>query len=73
MDHWKNGSEKNRGIRDLVLKEDVENQMEGKGEKRGSIQRNRRRNDSMEHHTFTTIWVKMSEDRKSKSQLKMEK
>jgi hypothetical protein len=34
MDHWENGSEKNRNLRDLVLEEDVENQMDGIGEKR---------------------------------------
>jgi hypothetical protein len=34
MDHWKNRSEKNRSIRDLVQEEDVENQKDVKGEKR---------------------------------------
>jgi hypothetical protein len=41
MDHWKNGSEEKRSLRDLVLEEDVENQMNGKSEKRGGIQKNR--------------------------------
>jgi hypothetical protein len=47
----KNGSEKNRSLRDLVLEEDAENQMDGKGKKRGGIQKNRRKKDSMERHT----------------------
>jgi hypothetical protein len=51
MDHWKNGLEKNRSLRDLVLKEDVENQLDKIGEKRGGIQRIRGEKDSTEHHT----------------------
>jgi hypothetical protein len=51
VDLWKNGSEKNRSLRDMVLEEDVEKQMDGKGEERRGIQKNRRRKDSMEHHT----------------------
>jgi hypothetical protein len=43
MGHWKNGSEKNRSLRDLVLEEDVENQMVGKGEKRLSARKNRKK------------------------------
>jgi hypothetical protein len=46
LDHWKNGSEKNKSLRGLVL---VENRMDGKGEKRGGAQKNQRRKDSMEH------------------------
>jgi hypothetical protein len=34
-----------------VLEEDFENQMDEKGKKRGGIQKNRRRKDSVEHHT----------------------
>jgi hypothetical protein len=41
----------NRSLRDMVLEEGVENQMDGKGEKRGGIQKNRRRKDFVEHHT----------------------
>jgi hypothetical protein len=33
-----------------VLEEDVKNEMDEKGEKRGSIQKNRRSKDSMEYH-----------------------
>jgi hypothetical protein len=51
MDHWKNGSEKNTSLRDLVLEEAVENQMDGKGEKLEGTQKNRRRKDSMKHYT----------------------
>jgi hypothetical protein len=34
-----------------VLEEDVENQMDGKDEKPGGMQKNRRRKDSLVHHT----------------------
>jgi hypothetical protein len=39
----KNRSEMNRGLRDLVLEEDVENKMDGKCEERGGIQKNQKR------------------------------
>jgi hypothetical protein len=35
----------------MVLEEGVGNQMDGKDEKRGAIQKNWRRKESMEHHT----------------------
>jgi hypothetical protein len=41
MDYWKNVSEKNGSLRDIMLKEDFENQMDGKGEKQGGMQENR--------------------------------
>jgi hypothetical protein len=39
MDQWKNGSEKKRNFQDLVPEEGFENQMDGKGEKRGGIEK----------------------------------
>jgi hypothetical protein len=35
----------------MVLEKGAENQKDGKGEKRGGTQKNRRRKGSMEHHT----------------------
>jgi hypothetical protein len=52
MDNWRNGSEKNRSLQDLVLEEGVENQMDCKGEKRKGMHKDRRITDSMEHRTL---------------------
>jgi hypothetical protein len=45
MEHRKNRSEKTISLRDLLLEGGVENQRDGKGEKRVGIQKNRRKKD----------------------------
>jgi hypothetical protein len=46
-------TDQKRILRDLVLEEGVENQMNSKREKRRGIQKNRRIKDSVEHHKPT--------------------